>query len=91
MRGGRSAVLICVGSGASPPPRSAGKTREAEQQRVDKELANIRKAFTSGTMSEWFRRWLRRWLCIERMRRFRAEAYDRKKYVWKLVYVHMRA
>ena len=33
----------------------AGKTREAEVQRVDKELANIRKAFTSGTMSEFAR------------------------------------
>lgn len=45
----------------------AGKTKEAEQQRVDKELANIRKAFTSGTMS----------------------SYDRKKYIWKLVYINM--
>lgn len=46
----------------------AGKTKEAEQQRVDKELANIRKAFTAGTT---------------------MTAYDRKKYVWKLVYVNM--
>jgi AP-2 complex subunit alpha len=36
-------------------------------QRVDKELANVRKAFTSGKMA----------------------AYDRKKYVWKLVYINM--
>jgi AP-2 complex subunit alpha len=36
-------------------------------QRVDKELANVRKAFTSGKMAP----------------------YDRKKYVWKLVYVNM--
>lgn len=28
----------------------AGKTKEQEQQRVDKELANCRKAFTSGKM-----------------------------------------
>jgi len=34
---------------------------------VDKELANVRKAFTSGKMTP----------------------YDRKKYVWKLVYVNM--
>lgn len=66
----------------------AGKTREAEQQRVDKELANIRKAFTSGTMSK---------LCATdappacalRNNVRVTEAYDRKKYVWKLVYVHM--
>ena len=46
---------------------AAGKTKEQEQQRVDKELANVRKAFTSGKLS----------------------SYDRKKYVWKLVYVNM--
>lgn len=34
---------------------------------MDKELANVRKAFTSGTMTP----------------------YDRKKYVWKLVYINM--
>jgi AP-2 complex subunit alpha len=45
----------------------AGKTRDQEQQRVDKELANVRLAFTSGRMSP----------------------YDKKKYVWKLVYINM--
>ena len=43
------------------------KTRDAEQQRVDKELANVRVAFTSG----------------------KASSYDKKKYVWKLVYINM--
>ena len=43
------------------------KSRDAEQQRVDKELANVRVAFTSG----------------------KASSYDKKKYVWKLVYINM--
>lgn len=43
------------------------KTREQEQQRVDKELANVRMAFTSGKLTP----------------------YDKKKYVWKLVYINM--
>ncbi len=44
-----------------------GKTREQEQERVDKELANVRLAFATGKTSP----------------------YDKKKYVWKLVYINM--
>lgn len=45
----------------------AGKTRDEEQMRVEKELANIRKHFTATRISD----------------------YDRRKYTWKLVYIHM--
>eukprot|EP00192_Tetraselmis_astigmatica_P009597 CAMPEP_0117664690 /NCGR_PEP_ID=MMETSP0804-20121206/9368_1 /TAXON_ID=1074897 /ORGANISM="Tetraselmis astigmatica, Strain CCMP880" /LENGTH=955 /DNA_ID=CAMNT_0005471967 /DNA_START=71 /DNA_END=2938 /DNA_ORIENTATION=+ len=44
------------------------KNREEEEQRVDKELANIRSKFKSDkSLTE----------------------YDKKKYVWKLLYIHM--
>ena len=39
-----------------PASHSAAKTKEQETQRVDKELANVRKAFTSGKMSPYDRK-----------------------------------
>jgi len=44
------------------------KSKEEETQRVDKELANIRKKFTGSSS---------------------LSSYNRKKYVWKLVYIFM--
>mmetsp|Transcript_20307 Transcript_20307/g.46068 ORF Transcript_20307/g.46068 Transcript_20307/m.46068 type:complete len:985 (-) Transcript_20307:533-3487(-) len=44
------------------------KSKEEETQRVDKELANIRKKFTGSSS---------------------LSSYQRKKYVWKLVYIFM--
>jgi AP-2 complex subunit alpha len=45
----------------------AGATREEEEGRVEKELANIRSKFTAARLSE----------------------YDRRKYVWKMMYISM--
>eukprot|EP00276_Gloeochaete_wittrockiana_P008207 CAMPEP_0184653344 /NCGR_PEP_ID=MMETSP0308-20130426/11042_1 /TAXON_ID=38269 /ORGANISM="Gloeochaete witrockiana, Strain SAG 46.84" /LENGTH=1204 /DNA_ID=CAMNT_0027088731 /DNA_START=109 /DNA_END=3723 /DNA_ORIENTATION=+ len=44
------------------------QSREGEKKRVDKELAHIRKKFTSGQQ---------------------LSAYDKKKYMWKLLYCYM--
>jgi len=57
------------------------KSKEEETKRVNKELANIRKKFSTGTAGG---------------SRIGADgsnaslsAYQRKKYVWKLVYIHV--
>lgn len=46
----------------------ACKDKESEEKRVDVELANIRKKFTTDKG---------------------LSAYHRKKYVWKLLYIHI--
>jgi AP-2 complex subunit alpha len=52
--------------------------QEEEQKRVDKELANIRKQFTARVGRSG-----------EDGSNVRLSAYQRKKYVWKLVYIHI--
>jgi hypothetical protein len=47
---------------------SEGANKEAEQKRVQKEMANIRAKFASNTA---------------------LNGYQKKKYVWKLVYMFM--
>jgi AP-2 complex subunit alpha len=77
------------------------QNKEQERTRVDKELGKIRKKFASGnTLTgnplSYPRASLVRACCSAtlrtltdwRMPRLAAE-YDRKKYVWKLLYIHM--
>jgi AP-2 complex subunit alpha len=60
------------------PHRAFRLRQEEEQKRVDKELANIRKQFTAkfGKVGE-------------DGSNTKLSAYQRKKYVWKLVYIHI--
>eukprot|EP00560_Eucampia_antarctica_P002571 CAMPEP_0197841920 /NCGR_PEP_ID=MMETSP1437-20131217/46445_1 /TAXON_ID=49252 ORGANISM="Eucampia antarctica, Strain CCMP1452" /NCGR_SAMPLE_ID=MMETSP1437 /ASSEMBLY_ACC=CAM_ASM_001096 /LENGTH=997 /DNA_ID=CAMNT_0043451731 /DNA_START=50 /DNA_END=3043 /DNA_ORIENTATION=+ len=52
------------------------KSKEEENERVDKELANIRRKFTSGSIGA-------------DGSNSSLSSYQRKKYVWKLVYIHV--
>jgi len=52
------------------------KSKEEENERVDKELANIRRKFTSGSVGA-------------DGSNSSLSSYQRKKYVWKLVYIHV--
>eukprot|EP00429_Kryptoperidinium_foliaceum_P031082 CAMPEP_0176152370 /NCGR_PEP_ID=MMETSP0120_2-20121206/77821_1 /TAXON_ID=160619 /ORGANISM="Kryptoperidinium foliaceum, Strain CCMP 1326" /LENGTH=948 /DNA_ID=CAMNT_0017489375 /DNA_START=97 /DNA_END=2946 /DNA_ORIENTATION=+ len=54
------------------------KSKEEEQKRVDKELANIRKKFTATGKQ-----------LAEDGSNNSLSSYNRKKYVWKLVYIHV--
>lgn len=54
--------------------------QEEETKRVDKELANIRKKFTSGGSNSKKN---------EDGSNSSLSSYQRKKYVWKLVYIHV--
>lgn len=54
------------------------KSKEEEQRRVDKELANIRKKFTATGKN-----------LGEDGSNTALNSYSRKKYVWKLVYIHV--
>ncbi|KAG7356935.1 adaptin N terminal region-domain containing protein [Nitzschia inconspicua] len=54
------------------------KSKEEEQKRVDKELANIRKKFTATGKQ-----------LAEDGSNNSLNSYSRKKYVWKLVYIHV--
>eukprot|EP00538_Stauroneis_constricta_P000521 CAMPEP_0119559134 /NCGR_PEP_ID=MMETSP1352-20130426/11930_1 /TAXON_ID=265584 /ORGANISM="Stauroneis constricta, Strain CCMP1120" /LENGTH=985 /DNA_ID=CAMNT_0007606723 /DNA_START=127 /DNA_END=3084 /DNA_ORIENTATION=- len=54
------------------------KSKEEEQKRVDKELANIRKKFTGSGKQ-----------LGEDGSNQALNSYHRKKYVWKLVYIHV--
>jgi len=54
------------------------KSKEEEQKRVDKELANIRKKFTATGKN-----------LGEDGSNTALNSYSRKKYVWKLVYIHV--
>mmetsp|Transcript_12726 Transcript_12726/g.30905 ORF Transcript_12726/g.30905 Transcript_12726/m.30905 type:complete len:983 (+) Transcript_12726:177-3125(+) len=54
------------------------KSKEEEQKRVDKELANIRKKFTATGKQ-----------LAEDGSNNALNSYQRKKYVWKLVYIHV--
>jgi len=54
------------------------KSKEEEQRRVDKELANIRKKFTATPKQ-----------LGEDGSNTALSSYQRKKYVWKLVYIHI--
>eukprot|EP00934_Nitzschia_sp_Nitz4_P008342 Nitzschia sp. Nitz4//scaffold55_size114948//11408//14736//NITZ4_003882-RA/size114948-snap-gene-0.166-mRNA-1//1//CDS//3329554473//8332//frame0 len=54
------------------------KGKEDEQRRVDKELANIRKKFTATGKQ-----------LAEDGSNNSLSSYQRKKYVWKLVYIHI--
>lgn len=56
------------------------KSKEEEQRRVDKELANIRKKFTSGATASKL---------DADGSNTSLSSYQRKKYVWKLVYIHV--
>eukprot|EP00980_Cylindrotheca_fusiformis_P006242 scaffold1336_cov158-Cylindrotheca_fusiformis.AAC.4 len=55
-----------------------GQAMEEEEQRVDKELANIRKKFTATGKQ-----------LGEDGSNTSLSSYQRKKYVWKLVYIHV--
>mmetsp|Transcript_8260 Transcript_8260/g.12665 ORF Transcript_8260/g.12665 Transcript_8260/m.12665 type:complete len:993 (+) Transcript_8260:96-3074(+) len=56
------------------------KSKEEETKRVDKELANIRKKFTAGGPKA---------RKGEDGSNSTLSSYQRKKYVWKLVYIHV--
>mmetsp|Transcript_3615 Transcript_3615/g.4535 ORF Transcript_3615/g.4535 Transcript_3615/m.4535 type:complete len:1048 (+) Transcript_3615:78-3221(+) len=55
------------------------KSKEEETRRVDKELANIRRKFNSGSSSK----------TAPDGSNTSLSSYQRKKYVWKLVYIHV--
>lgn len=67
--------------------------KEQEQLRVDKELGKIRKKFASGNVLSGTRQ--HSWCLIDcsgsdvTVMRWSAAEYDKKKYVWKLLYIYM--
>jgi len=58
------------------------KSKEEETKRVDKELANIRRKFSTGASGSTSK------LGVDGSNSS-LSSYQRKKYVWKLVYIHV--
>ena len=61
------------------------KSKEEEQNRINKELANIRRKFTGGGSSSGVKGALTPGGSGDSS----LSSYQRKKYVWKLVYIHV--
>ncbi|KAI3461338.1 hypothetical protein Pfo_018001 [Paulownia fortunei] len=60
------------------------QNKELERLRVDKELGNIRTRFKNEKASLYIQR------CLRIMRfRFGLTPYEKKKYVWKMLYIYM--
>jgi len=62
------------------------KSKEEESRRIDKELANVRKKFTSGPSGA---KQILPKIPTSSSNASKLSSYQRKKYVWKLVYVHV--